>query len=72
MPRLEESTLKNGHLCEEEVLFRVAVALAVGSLWMVLRHRREGQDEMMLEQKVEAQLRALREHLLRRQPASIA
>ncbi|HKV54340.1 MAG TPA: hypothetical protein VJN94_06825 [Candidatus Binataceae bacterium] len=49
------------------MILKVALALAVGSLClMVLSHRSESQDEVGLEREVEARLQTLREHLFRR------
>jgi hypothetical protein len=49
------------------MLFKVALVVALGSLWMVLLHyQRESEDEAGLKREVEAQLGALRDHLFRR------
>jgi hypothetical protein len=54
-------TIKN------KMLLKVTLALALGSLGMLILHRlRESEDEVSLERKVEAQLQALREHLFER------
>jgi hypothetical protein len=49
------------------MLLKVTLALALGSLGMLILHRlSESEDEVSLERKVEAQLQALREHLFQR------
>ena len=49
------------------MLLKITLALALGSLGVLILHRlRESEDEAILERKVEAQLRALREHLFQR------
>jgi hypothetical protein len=51
----------------KKMLLKVTLALALGSLGMLIFHRlRESEDEVSLERKVEAQLQALREHLFQR------
>jgi hypothetical protein len=48
------------------MLFKVALMVALGSLWIVVLHRqRESEDEVGLKREVEAQLGALRDHLFK-------
>jgi hypothetical protein len=62
----EEIRAGCGHHAKK-MLLKVTLALALGSLGMLILHRlRESEDEVSLELKVEAQLRALREHLFQR------
>jgi len=48
------------------MLLKVALVLAVTSMWLVARYTRERQDEAGLTRKVEGQLQALRDELFRR------
>jgi hypothetical protein len=62
----EETGAGCGHYARK-MLLKVTLALALGSLGMLILHRlRESEDEVSLERKVEAQLQALREHLFSR------
>ena len=63
----EEIRAGCGHHAKK-MLLKVTLALALGSLGMLILHRlRESEDdEVSLERKVEAQQQALREHLFRR------
>ena len=48
------------------MMLKVALVLALASLWMAVRYRRERQDEAGLTREVETQLQALRGELFRR------
>jgi hypothetical protein len=52
---------------EREMLLKIAVALALGSIGLLALERlTEADDRLRLEETVEAQLQALRDHLFRR------
>jgi len=48
------------------MMFKVALMLALASLWVAVRYGREPQDAAGLTREVEAQLQALRSELFRR------
>jgi hypothetical protein len=48
------------------MMFKVALVLALASLWVAVCYRRERQDEAGLTRDVETQLHALRSELFRR------